>query len=96
MEDFVVEIPQDLVEEKLVVDVDVADEEVSRQALQILIPLLVIGVGCVVIWPATVPKTVIHRPRGVVMYALPVEAFLNPGIKAQKPEDVVAQYASVG
>ena len=32
MEDFVVEIPQDSVEEKLVVaDVDVADEEVSPQ-----------------------------------------------------------------
>ena len=57
---------------------------------------LVIGAGCVAIWPATVPKPVMYRHREVVMFALLVEAFLNPGKKAQRPKDVVAQYDSVG
>ena len=51
------------VEDAVIVDVVVG--------LEILTPWLVTGAGCVVIWPATVPKPVMHRRREVVLSAFP-------------------------
>ena len=58
--------------------------EVDAVALDqlILIPLLATGVGCVAIWPMTIPKPVMHSRKEVAMLALPEEHFLNPGKKA--------------
>ena len=58
------------------------DEE-DAVILQILIPWLATGAGCVAIWPVTVPKLE-QRRREVAMLALPVEHSLNPGKKAQE------------
>ena len=43
--------------------------------------------GCMAIWPVTVPKRLSHRE--VAMLVLPVEDYLNPCKKAQEEEDVV-------
>ena len=77
---------EDVVEMTVVVVVE-AGVEVAMAAGVILdhtIPWLVTGAGCVVIWPATVPKLVKHRRREVALPALPVEVRLNPGGQAQK------------
>ena len=90
------EDPQDQEEEVLVVDVavDEAAEVDHRQARSILTLLPVTGVGCVAIWPVTVPRPVICSLREVAMLALPVVNSLNPGKKAQKEEDVDGQFDS--
>ena len=77
---------EDVVEMMVVVVVE-AVVEVEMEAgvvLDCTIPWLVIGAGCVVIWPATVPKLVRHHCREVALPALPVEVRLNPGDQAQK------------
>ena len=53
----------------------------------------VIAVGCVAIWPVTVPKQ--HNHKGVVMLCPPVEIFQNLGKKALEGEVVDGQFASV-
>ena len=94
--DIEVEDPQDQEEEVLVVDVavDVAAEVDHRQARSTLTLLPITGVGCVAIWPVTVPKPVICSLREAAMLALPVVNSLNPGKKAQKEEDVDGQFDS--
>ena len=62
-----VEIPQDQEEENLVVDADAVEEVDSHQARSILTRLLATGVGCVAIWPVTVPRPVMHSHREVAM-----------------------------
>ena len=54
---------------------------------------LVIGVGCVAIWPMTVPKPE-QRRREVAMQALPRKKFLNLGTKAQEVEAEVGLFDS--
>ena len=77
------------------VEVDLAvdeEEEIvvapgeQRAALDPMILWLAIVVGCVAIWPVTVPKICSHRE--VAILALPVESFLNPCKEAQKDVDV--------
>ena len=73
------------------------DDEEEELGLAILVTTRwhAIAVGCVAIWPATVPR--ICRHREVAFLALSEENLLNPCKKAQEEEDVeVAQYASVG
>ena len=53
--------------------------------LRTMILLLVIGVGCVAIWPVTVPKLE-QRHMGVEMLSLPNVNSLNRGKKAQEVE----------
>ena len=88
---------EDVVEMMVVVVVE-AVVEVEMEAGVVLdrtIPWLVIGAGCVVIWPATVLKPVIHRRREVALPALPVEVRSNPGDQAQK-EAEGSTFGSVG
>ena len=66
--------------EDVVVLVVVAEE--AGVVLDRMIPLRAIAVGCVAIWPATVPNLYSHRE--VALPALPVEVRLNPGDQAQK------------
>ena len=70
-----------VVEDQVVVVVDV---EGGPIVLDRTIPWLVIGAGCVVIWPATVLKPVMHRRREVALPALPVEVRSDPGDQAKK------------
>ena len=79
---------EDVVEMMVVVVVEavVEVEMAVGVALDRMIPWLVIGAGCVVIWPATVLKPVIHRRREVALPALPVEVRLNPCKEAQEAE----------
>ena len=49
----------------------------------------VTGVGCVAIWPVTVPNPGMHRHREVAMLALPEGDFLNPGKKAHSVDEAV-------
>ena len=51
-----------------------------------MIPWLAIAMGCVAIWPVTVPKQSSHKE--VALLALPVENLLNPCTEAQEIEDV--------
>ena len=67
--------------------VEIVDVEEDPMVLDRMTPWLVIGVGCVVMWPATVLKPVMHRRREVAMLALPVEVRLNPCKKAQEAEE---------
>ena len=53
----------------------------------------VTGVGCVAIWPVTVPRNLCNH-REVAMLALPEEHSANPGRKAQEAEDVVVRSVS--
>ena len=76
---------EDVVEMMVVIVVE-AVVEVKMEAGVVLdrtIPWLVIGAGCMVIWPATVPKLVRHRRREVALPALPVEVRSDPGDQAQ-------------
>ena len=59
--------------EILVVDLVVVRDE-EGAALDHLILLLATSVGCVAIWPVTVPKLVTHNRREVARLALPKEA----------------------
>ena len=81
-----------VVEDQVVVVVDVEEDPM---VLDRMTPWLVIGVGCVVMWPATVLKPVIHRRREVALLALPVEVRSNPGDQAQK-EVEASTFDSVG
>ena len=45
--------------------------------------------GCVAIWPVTVPSPRVQRHREVAVLALPVENSLNPGIKAPSVDEAV-------
>ena len=47
--------------------------------------------GCVAIWPVTVPKNW-HQHREAAMLALPEGHLHHPGRKAQEAEDVVARF----
>ena len=69
--------------EKLVV-VD-AEEEEPGIALLAMTHWHAIGVGCVAIWPATVPRMRHHR--GVELPTLPVEVLLNPCSEAHVAEE---------
>ena len=53
----------------------------------------VFSVGCVAIWPVTVPNDVSNR-REVAMLGLPEEPSVNPGTKAQEEEDGVVKFVS--
>ena len=72
-----------------VVDVEVETvgmAEVGKQAvLDRMILWRAIAVGCVAIWPATVPKT--HNHREVAVLALPAENPLNPCNEARVVEE---------
>ena len=81
-----------VVEDQVVVVVDVEEDLL---VLGRTIPWLVTGAGCVVIWPATILKPVIHRHREVALPALPVEVRLDPGDQAQK-EVEESTFGSVG
>ena len=77
---------EDVVEMMVVVVVE-AVVEVEMEAGVVLdrtIPWLFTTAGCVVIWPATVPKPVMHRRREVALPALPVEVRSDSGDQAQK------------
>ena len=62
---------------------DQVEEEEEEVAAPILIHWLVIGVGCVAIWPVTVPPPTASRWE-VAQVALPVEHFPNQGKKAHR------------
>ena len=81
-----------VVEDQVVVVVDVEEDPI---ALDRMIPWLVIGAGCVAMWPATVLKPVMHRRREVALPALPVEVRSDPGDQAQK-EAEESTFGSVG
>ena len=81
-----------VVEDQVVVVVDVEEGPTAQDRM---IPWLVIGVGCVVMWPATVLKPVMHRRREVALPALPVEVRSDPGDQAQK-EAEESTFGSVG
>ena len=88
---------EDVVEMMVVVVVE-AVVEVEMEAGVVLdrtIPWLVISAGCMVIWPATVLKPVMHRRREVALPALPVEVRSDPGDQAQK-EVEESTFGSVG
>ena len=75
--------------------VEIVDVEEDPMVLDRMTPWLVIGVGCVVMWPATVLKPVMHRRREVALLALPVEVRSNPGDQAQQ-EVEASTFESVG
>ena len=79
---------EDVVEMMVVVVVKTVGEVEMEAgvALDRMIPWLVTGAGCVVIWPATVPKLVKCRRREVALPALPVEVRLKPCKEAQNVE----------
>ena len=81
-----------VVEDQVVVVVDVEEGPI---VLERMIPWLVIGVGCVVMWPATVLKPVMHCRKEVAVLALPVEVRSDPGDQAQK-EAEESTFGSVG
>ena len=85
-----VEVP--VAEDQVGVIVDAEDDPMD---LDHMIPWLVIGVGCVVMWPATVLKPVMHHRREVALLALPVEVRSDPGDQAQK-EVEKSTFGSVG
>ena len=88
---------EDVVEMMVVVAVEVVVvvKMAAGVALDRMIPWLVISVGCVVIWPATVLKPVMHHRREVALAALPVEVRADPGDQAQK-EAEESTFGSVG
>ena len=92
-EDTEVEVLWDQVDENLVEIVD--EEDVVDRVLgrSILTLSLVTIVGCVAIWPVTVPKRSNHK--GVAMLCPPVEISLNPGKKALVDVVVDGQFGSV-
>ena len=92
MDSEVEEVEVLVVEEQVVVIVDVEEGPI---VLDRTIPWLVTGAGCVVIWPATVLKPVMHHRREVALPALPVEVRSNPGDQAQKEVEEVDRSDSV-
>ena len=83
-----VAVPQDQEDANLVADVEILEEK-DHQARSTLTRLLATGVGCVAIWPVTIPRPVMHNHREVAMLALPEEDLHNPGKKAHKEEETV-------
>ena len=79
----------------VMVEFVVAVEVAAGVVLDRTIPWLVTGAGCVVMWPATVLKPVMHRRREVALLALPVEVRSDPGDQAQK-EVEGSTFGSVG
>ena len=79
VEDFVV-VMVVVAEVETVVEV----EEEAGIVLDRMIPLRAIAVGCVAIWPATVPNLYSHRE--VAWPALPEESLLNPCKEALEVE----------
>ena len=77
----------------VVVDVDV-EEGPTVLGLSILTLLHATGVGCVAIWPVTIPSPRVQRHREAAVLALPVGNSLNPGIKAQEEEEGVERFGS--
>ena len=70
---------------------DQVEEEEEEVPAPVLIRWHVIGVGCVAIWPVTVPPQIASRWE-VAQVALPVERFPNPGKKAHREDvDVVGK-----
>ena len=59
-------------------------EEAEGVLLDRMIPLRATAVGCVVIWPATIPNLLSQRE--VAWLALPEESLLNPCKEAQEVE----------
>ena len=73
---------------------DQAEAEEEDQDHPVLIHWLVIGAGCMAIWPVTVSNPVASR-REVARVARPEEHSSNPGTKAHTVvEDVVGKSAS--
>ena len=77
-----------VVEGQAVVVVDV-EEGPTVLGLSILTLLHATGVGCMAIWPVTVPSPRVRRHREAAVLALPVENSLNPGIKAHSVDEAV-------
>ena len=71
-------------------EVDVVYRVLGRSILTLL---LVTVVGCVAIWPVTVPKRSSHK--GVAVLCPPVGISPNLGKKALEDVDVGTQFASV-
>ena len=75
-----------------VVDTVVVEDEeavvVVEEIPQILILWRVTVVGCMAIWPVTVP-TRVHSRQVVAVLALPQVLHSNPGIQAQSEEEAV-------
>ena len=82
-----------VVEGQAVVVVD-EEEDPPVLGLSILTLLHATGVGCVAIWPVTVPSPRVQRHREAAVLALPVENSLNQGIKAQEDEEGVERFGS--
>ena len=72
----------------------VAAEEEANVTGDRMIHLLVIAVGCVAIWPVTVPK--MYSLRGILLLFPPEVNSLNPGSKAQEDVAENAQSDLVG
>ena len=68
--------------------------EGANATMDLMIHLHVIAVGCVAIWPVTVPKIHNHKEE-VAMLCLSEEEVLNPGSKALEDEEADAQSVSV-
>ena len=79
----------------VVVEVVVVVKMAAGVTLDRMIPWRVIGAGCMVIWPATVLKPVMHHRREVALLALPVEIRSDPGDQAQKGAEE-STFGSVG
>ena len=77
-----------VVEDHVVVVVDEV-EDPTVLGLSTLTLLHATGVGCVAIWPVTVPSPRVQRHREVAMLALPAGNSLNPGIKAHNVDEAV-------
>ena len=80
--------------EDVEVETVVGIKEEAGAVLDRMIPLLATAVGCMAIWPATVPNPVMHSRREVALLALPKRDFLNPGIKTQEVEEEVERFVS--
>ena len=83
------------VETVVVDEVDAVVEQVEdRAVLDRMIFWLVIAVGCVAIWPVTVPK-ISSSHREVEFLSLPVEDSLNPAKKGQGTVEEEGRLGSV-
>ena len=74
------------------VETVVGVKEEAEVALDHMIPLHATAVGCVAIWPVTVPNLLSHRE--VALPALPEENLHNPCIEAQEEEAEVGLFGS--
>ena len=81
-----------VVEDSKVTVVAVVEE--ANATLDLMIHSLATAVGCVAIWPVTVPKIHNHKEE-VAMLCLSEEEVLNPGSKALEDVEADAQSVSV-